>query len=140
VLAKDTSGGFYLQRHRQGVRFGASPLRALRNVLSLHTLSASDRLVSNLLAFFEGPEATAYYARVVHEEVFASIIRRNEAVAFLAIEPLDRSLGLILKLVFLSLGTFTTKGRPLLAGRRFTATINLNFHCACTISKHGLEP
>jgi hypothetical protein len=107
----------------------------------LHTPSASDRLVSHLLAFFEGLEATACYARVVHEEVFASIIWRNKAIAFVAVEPLNCSLGHVLKLVFLSLGFITTKkAAPLLrAGRRFTAAINLNFHCSCTIAKYGLK-
>jgi hypothetical protein len=32
------------------------------------------------------------------------------------------------------------KAAPLLAGRRFTAAINLNFHYAFTIAKYGLEP
>jgi hypothetical protein len=54
---------------------------------------------------------------VVHEEVLASIIGGDKAVAFLAVEPLDRSLRHTLKLVFLSLGFFTTKRPPLfLAG------------------------
>src|SRR5829696_2796701 len=114
VLGKDAGGCFYLHRHRQGVpTFEASPAtRALRNILCLHAPSALHRLVSHLLAFFEGLEATAGYARVVHEEVFASIIRRNKAIAFLAVEPLDRSLGHVLKLTFLSLGCFTTKRPP----------------------------
>src|SRR5215216_2948555 len=91
VFSKDAGGCFYLHRHRQGVpSFEASPAtRTLRNVLCLHTSSALDRLVSYLLAFFEGLEATASYARVVHEEVFASIIRRNKAIAFLAVEPFN---------------------------------------------------
>src|SRR5829696_4973030 len=119
VFSKDAGGCFYLHRHRQGVpTFEASPAtRTLRNVLCLHASSALDCLVSNLLAFFEGLEATADYARMVHEEVFASIIRRNKAIAFVAVEPLDRSLGHVLKLIFLSLGLFTTKRPPLyLAG------------------------
>src|SRR5829696_3857821 len=115
VLGKDAGGSFYLHRHRQGVPSfeASSATRALRNVLCLHAPSALDRLVSHLLAFFEGLEATAGYARVVHEEVFASIIRRNKAIAFVAVEPLDCSLGHVLKLVFLSLGLFTTKRPPL---------------------------
>src|SRR5829696_351558 len=115
VLGKDAGGCFYLHRHRQGVpTFNASPAtRTLRNVLCLHAFSALDRLVSYLLAFFEGLEATASYARVVHEEVFASIIRRNKAIAFVAVEPFNRSLGHVLKLIFLSLGLFTTKTPPL---------------------------
>src|SRR5215213_7141083 len=114
VLSKDAGGCFYLHRHRQGVTpFKASPAtRTLSNVLCLHTSSALDRLVSHLLAFFEGLEATAGYARVVHEEVFASIIRRNKAIAFVAVEPLDCSLGHVLKLIFLFLGYSTTKRPP----------------------------
>src|SRR5215204_2915736 len=115
MFSKDAGSRFYLHRYRQGVpTFEASPAtRTLRNVLCLHASSALDRLVSYLLAFFEGLEATTSYARVVHEEVFASIIRRNKAIAFLAVEPLDCSLGHVLKLVFLSLGLFTTKRPPL---------------------------
>src|SRR5215213_7648566 len=115
VLGKNAGGCFYLHRHRQGVpTFEASPAtRTLRNVLCLHASSALDRLVSYLLAFFEGLEATTSYARVVHEEVFASIIRRNKAIAFVAVKPLNRSLGHVLKLIFLSLGLFTTKRPPL---------------------------
>src|SRR5215203_7091001 len=115
MLGKDAGGCFYLHRHRQGVpSFEASPAtRALRNVLCLHAPSALDRLVSYLLAFFEGLKATASgYACVVHEEVFASIIRCNKAIAFVAVEPLDCSLGHVLKLIFLSLGLFTTKRPP----------------------------
>src|SRR5215207_4043154 len=115
VLGKDAGGCFYLHRYRQGVpTFEASPAtRALRNVLCLHAPSALDRLVSYLLAFFEGLKATASgYACVVHEEVFASIIRCNKAIAFVAVEPLDCSLGHVLKLIFLSLGLFTTKRPP----------------------------
>src|SRR5215217_2849127 len=103
VFSKDAGGCFYLHRHRQGVTpFKASPAtRTLRNVLCLHAPPALDRLVSHLLAFFEGLEATAGYARVVHEEVFASIIRRNKAIAFLAVEPLDSSLRHVLSSAFL---------------------------------------
>src|SRR5215217_1406655 len=119
VLSKDAGSRFYLHRHRQGVpTFEASPAtRTLRNVLCLHAPSALDRFVSHLLAFFEGLEATTSYARVVHEEVFSSIIRRNKAITFVAVKPFNRSLGHVLKLVFLSSGYFTTKRPPLfLAG------------------------
>src|SRR5215213_532447 len=115
MFSKDAGGCFYLHRHRQGVPSFevSSATGALRNVLCLHAPSALDRLVSHLLALFEGLEATTSYARVVHEEVFASIIRRNKAIAFVAVKPLDCSLGHVLKLVFLSLGLFTTKRPPL---------------------------
>src|SRR5829696_2010009 len=114
VFSKDAGGCFYLHRYRQGVPSfeASSATRALRNVFCLHAPPALHRLVSHLLAFFEGLEATTSYASVVHEEVFSSIIRRNKAIAFVAVEPLDRSLGHVLKLVFLSLGCFTTKRPP----------------------------
>src|SRR5215213_9683040 len=115
MLGKHAGSRFYLYRHRQGVPTfeASSATSALRNVLCLHAPSALDRLVSYLLAFFEGLEATASYARVVHEEVFASIIRCNKAIAFVAVEPLDRSLRHVLSPAFLSLGLFTTKRPPL---------------------------
>src|SRR5215207_10564470 len=120
MLGKNAGSRFHLYRYRQGVPSfkASSATRAFRNVLCLHAPPALDRLVSYLLAFFEGLEATsAGYACMVHEEVFASIIRRNKAIAFVAVEPLDRSLGHVLKLIFLSLGLFTTKRPPLyLAG------------------------
>src|SRR5215210_8592813 len=119
MFSKDAGGCFHFDRHRQGVPTSevSSASGALRNVLCLHAPSALDRLVSHLLAFFEGLEATAGYARVVHEEVFTSIIRCNKAIAFVAVEPFNRSLGHVLKLVFLFLGLFTTKRPPLfLAG------------------------
>src|ERR671921_2117463 len=121
VLSKDAGSSFYLYRYRQGVpSFRASPATsALRNVLCLHAPSALHRLVSHLLAFFEGLEATTGYTRVVHEEVFASIIRSNKAIAFVAVEPLDCSLGHVLKLIFLSLGLFTTKRPPARRGAAF---------------------
>ena len=75
--------------------------RDLGDVLRLHPLSALRHLVRDFVAFFEGLEPTACYARVVYEEVFATIIRGDEAVALLAIEPLNRSLGHVLKPTFL---------------------------------------
>src|SRR5918998_3143469 len=61
------------------------------NVLRLQTLPALGYLVGHLVAFFEGLEPISGYARVVHEDVFAPIIRRDEAVALLVAEPLDRT-------------------------------------------------
>src|SRR5215218_8388839 len=116
ALGKDADGCFHFDRHRQGVPTSevSSASGALRNVLCLHAPSALDRLVSYLLALFEGLEATsAGYACMVHEEVFASIIRCNKAIAFVAVEPFNRSLGHVPKLIFLSLGYFTTKRAPL---------------------------
>src|SRR4051794_7298150 len=82
MLGRHAGGCFYLHRHRQGVTsLKASPAtRALRNVLYLYAPSASDRLVSYLLAFIEGLEATSGYARMVHEEVFASSLKEQLGV------------------------------------------------------------
>src|SRR5215210_4886374 len=113
MFSKDAGSRFYLHRYCQGVpSFKASPAtRALRNVLCLHAPSALDRLVSHLLAFFEGLEATTSYARVVHEEVFATLVRGDEAVAFILIEPLDRSLGHTRNSTFLSRVSSQQNGR-----------------------------
>jgi hypothetical protein len=60
----------------------------------------------------------------VHEEVFATVIRGDKAIAFIIVEPLDRSLGNVLELTFLSLGFLTTKRPPrLIEGWRFTVAI-----------------
>ncbi len=63
------------------------------DVLGLHALSALGRLVGDLLAFFEGLEPAARYPAEVHEKVLASVVGHDEAVALVAVEPLDRSLG-----------------------------------------------
>jgi hypothetical protein len=65
----------------------------LTDVARLHALLTTVRLIGDLVAFFEGLEPTSCYRAVVHEEVIASLIRLDEAVALLAVEPLDRSLG-----------------------------------------------
>jgi hypothetical protein len=80
------------------------PLLDGGDVLRLHALLALGSLVGDLLAFFEGPEPAACYPAEVHEEVFATLIGGDEAVALLVVEPLDRSLGHIPKPAFLSLG------------------------------------
>jgi hypothetical protein len=75
------------------------------DVLGLHALVALGRLVGDLGALFEGPEPAAAYPAVVHEEVFATFVRGDEAVALLVVEPLDRSLGHVLEArLSLSLG------------------------------------
>src|SRR3712207_7165196 len=57
----------------------------------IYTLSLHDALPIYLVAFLEGLEPVPGYARVVHEDVLAPIIRAYEAVALLVAEPLDRS-------------------------------------------------
>jgi hypothetical protein len=47
---------------------------------------------------------------MVHEEVFATLVRGDKAAALLAIEPVDRSLGHVLEAAFISLG-FVEKER-----------------------------
>jgi hypothetical protein len=66
-----------------------------RDVLRLHALSALGFLVGHLVALIEELESFARYATVVDEEVLAPVVRPDEAVAFLVVEPLDRSLGLL---------------------------------------------
>src|ERR687890_1389924 len=71
------------------------------DVLRLHALLAAGRLVGDLGALLEGFEPAATYTAVVHEEVFASVVWLDEAVALLAVEPLDRSWGHVPKPAFL---------------------------------------
>src|SRR5215204_224234 len=80
---------------RPGPHAAAWIARALdgADVLRLHALLALRRLVGDLLAFFKRLESAATYPAVMHEEVIATLIRGDEAVALLVIEPLDRSLG-----------------------------------------------
>src|SRR5215211_536073 len=60
-------------------------------VLRLQPLPALGNLVGHLVAFFEGLESFPGDAAMVHEDVFAPIIRRDKAVALLIAEPLDRA-------------------------------------------------
>jgi hypothetical protein len=80
------------------------PLLDSGDVLRLYALLATSRLVGDLGAFFEGLKPAAYYRAVVHEEIIAPVVRGDEAVAFIAVEPLDRSLGHVLEPAFLSPG------------------------------------
>src|SRR4051794_5697400 len=82
------------------------------NVLRLHALIAAGRLVGNLGTLFEGPEPTTGYPAVMHEEVIATLVGSDEAVALLVVEPLDRSLGYVLKPAFLFLGLITIEMPP----------------------------
>src|SRR5215212_2317461 len=63
------------------------------DVIRLHALLALGLLVGDLGAFIEALEAVTRYTAVVHENVLATLIRGDEAVAFLIVEPLYRSLG-----------------------------------------------
>src|ERR671921_563911 len=98
---------------RPGPHAAAWIARALDggDVLRLHALPALRRLVGDLLAFFKRLESAATYPTVMHEEVFATLIRGDKAVALILVEPLDCSLGHILKPTFLYSGLAQTK-RP----------------------------
>src|SRR5215213_8129700 len=94
VLSQCLSSAFYIERHPQ-VLFSAFRLcsaGALRDIRRLRTPPALGQLVGYLLALLEGLKPAACYPRVVHEDVFATIFRRDEAVALLVGKPLDRPL------------------------------------------------
>src|SRR5215213_10328319 len=80
---------------RPGTHAAAWGARALDggDVLRLHALPALRRLVGDLLAFFKRLESAATYPAVMHEEVLATLVRGDKAVALLVVEPLNRSLG-----------------------------------------------
>src|SRR5262249_17351641 len=63
----------------------------LHDVRRLKTLRALGRLELDLRTLCEGLEAVAGDAREVHEEISASVGRRDEAVALRIAEPLDSS-------------------------------------------------
>src|SRR5215210_1802309 len=87
------------------------------DVLRLHPLPALGRLVGDLGALFEGLEPVARYAAVVHEEILTPIIRGDEPVPLVVVEPLNRSLGHVLEPLFLVPGLYQIKSR-LFFGRR----------------------
>src|SRR5829696_3265677 len=94
VLEQDASCRFQLYRHHQGPLLPKAWLIGnFGDTLSLRSPLTLGNFVSNLLAFVEALESATHYARVVHEDVFASIIWADETVALLAIEPFDRSSG-----------------------------------------------
>ena len=80
------------------------PLLDSGDVLRLHALLATSRLVGDLGALLKGLKPAACYRAVVHEEIIAPVVRGDEAVAFIAVEPLDRSLGHVPEPAFLSPG------------------------------------
>src|SRR5829696_9589006 len=99
VFGKSTSSTFYVKRYLQVFcsAFRLWSEGALRDICRLQTFPALGHLVGHLLALFEGLKSTACYPRVVHEYIFATVFWRDEAIALLVVEPLDRSLGHVLK-------------------------------------------
>jgi hypothetical protein len=79
-------------------------LLSLGDVEGLRALPALGHLVGHLIALFEGPEPAALYGGVVDEDVLASVVRLDEAVPSVLIEPPHRSLGHAFTLTFLSSG------------------------------------
>src|SRR5918999_2254418 len=87
-----------------------------RDVDRLHTLPTLGLLEGYAGTLIEGLEPAALYAGEVDEEILAPIIRRDEAVALLVAEPLDRSfLGHALA------PTFLLWAKPQSAASRFRA-------------------
>jgi len=63
------------------------------DVISLHALLASGSLVRDLGVLIEVLEAVTCYTRMVNEEILTALVGGDEAVAFIVVEPLYRSLG-----------------------------------------------
>src|SRR5215218_635129 len=84
------------------------------DVVRLHTPTPLGCLVGDLGALVEALEAAAGYARMLHEDVLATLVRGDEAVAFMVIEPLYRSLGHVWSPPFVFLGLHCNK-KPLLS-------------------------
>src|SRR5215208_7139871 len=94
-------------------------LGGLRDALGLRALPALARFVGHLLTFVEGLEPRAVYGGVMHEEVLTLLVGRDEAVALILTEPLNRSLGHLWDPPFVFWGPAPTKSRPVSSGRRF---------------------
>src|ERR687890_844703 len=112
-----------------------------RDVIRLHALLTLGRLVGDLGTLIEGLVTVTRYTAVVHEEILAALVRADEAVAFVIVEPLYRSLGHILEPTFLSWGSTAIK-KPLLShrGRRFSLTIKpTSIYCILTIPRARSE-
>jgi hypothetical protein len=72
------------------------------------------RLVGDLGTLLKALEAVTRYAAVVHEEILATLVGGDEAVALLVVEPLYRTLGNMPEPTFLSWGSTAIK-KPLLS-------------------------
>jgi hypothetical protein len=59
------------------------------HVLSLWTLLSLANLELDLLTFLQLAEATALDRGEVHEAIFSAVVRRDETIPLLCIEPLD---------------------------------------------------
>src|ERR671920_2528949 len=87
------------------------------DVFRLQTFPALGSLVGDLGTLIEALVAVASNTRMVHENVIATLIRSDEAVAFIIAEPLYRSLGHIWSPPFVLLGLHCNKNAaPLVEG------------------------
>src|SRR5215218_9055043 len=97
------------------MRLSRGDLQALEfgDVIRLHALLALGLLVRDLGALIEALVAVTRYTAVVDEDVLATLIRGDEAVAFLVVEPLYRSLGHIWSPPFITGAPPQQKAAPL---------------------------
>src|SRR5215211_5870112 len=63
------------------------------DVVRLQTFPTLGSLVGDLGTLIEALEAVTCYTTVVHEEILTALVGGDEAVAFIVVEPLYRSLG-----------------------------------------------
>ena len=115
VFGQSTTSAFYIKGYPQVLYSfsGVWPKGVLRDICRLQTLPALGHLVGYLLALSEGLKSAACYPRMVHEDIFAAIFWRDEAIALFVRKSLDRSLGHVLKNpAFLFLG-FSARDRAL---------------------------
>src|ERR671912_2441578 len=111
------------------------------DVIRLHALLALGSLVGDLGALLKALEAVTRYARVVHEEVLATLIRGDEAVALLVTEPLYRSLGHIWSPPFSVGAPLQQKSRSSDIEGGASLTIKpTSIYCILTIPRLGPEP
>src|SRR5215210_115034 len=110
------------------------------DVIRLHALLALGRLVGYLGALIKALEAVTRYARVVHEEVLATLIRGDEAVALLVAEPLYRSLGHVWSPPFSVGAPLQQKAAPRVEGGASLTIKPTSIYCTLTIPRAGPEP
>src|SRR4028119_493571 len=96
--------------------YGVTTWLGRGDVVRLHALLTAGRLEGDLGPLVEGLEPLARYPAVMDEEVVATLVRGDKAVALIVVEPLNRSLGHMLEPAFLSWGSTAIKKPPHLSG------------------------
>ncbi len=107
------------------------------DVIRLHAPLALGSLVGDLGALLKALEAAAGYARMVHEDVLATLVGGDEAVAFIVTEPLYRSLGHIWSPPFFSGAPMQQKAAPLVEGGASLTIKPTSIYCIPTIRPLG---